>query len=59
MRQRVLDAWLLRYAGHNACEACIRECLNRRHICPICNTETTQDKLVKNHHLDSLFGACF
>lgn len=41
--------------GHNACEQCIRECLNRRHQCPICNAETTQDRLVKNHHLDALF----
>lgn len=25
-----------------------------RHRCPLCSTETTNEKLVKNHHLDSL-----
>ncbi len=40
--------------GHIFCESCIKECLNRRHVCPLCNAATTVDKLVKNHHFDSL-----
>jgi hypothetical protein len=43
------------HCGHNACENCIREALNRRHVCPICNTPTTAGQLVKNHAFDSLF----
>lgn len=41
--------------GHNFCEQCIRESLNRRHRCPICLSETTAEGLVKNHSLDSMF----
>lgn len=41
--------------GHNFCENCIRECLNRRHICPLCNAETTQEQLIKNHAFENLF----
>ena len=40
--------------GHNYCEPCIRECLNRRHRCPLCNTETIAEKLVRNHQHDCL-----
>lgn len=41
--------------GHNGCSECLLEALNRRHACPICNAETTKEKLIKNHHLDALF----
>eukprot|EP00808_Paulinella_micropora_P007163 g58457.t1 len=40
--------------GHNFCEACIRESLDRRHYCPLCQRETTADQLRKNHTMDAL-----
>jgi hypothetical protein len=53
-REEITDAHMTQ-CGHNACEHCIREALNRRHVCPICNTPSTQGQLVKNHAFDSLF----
>eukprot|EP01087_Luapelamoeba_hula_P005044 TRINITY_DN15127_c0_g1_i2.p1 TRINITY_DN15127_c0_g1~~TRINITY_DN15127_c0_g1_i2.p1 ORF type:complete len:428 (+),score=72.09 TRINITY_DN15127_c0_g1_i2:58-1284(+) len=43
--------------GHNFCEECIKECLNRKHICPCCNFETVKEKLVKNHQMDKMVEA--
>jgi hypothetical protein len=40
--------------GHVACQACIRECLNRRPVCPLCNTPQSEAALVKNHHFDGV-----
>ncbi|GAM28870.1 hypothetical protein SAMD00019534_120460 [Acytostelium subglobosum LB1] len=40
--------------GHNFCDKCVRECINRNHKCPLCNAQATMDKLIKNHHLDKL-----
>jgi len=42
--------------GHNFCELCIFECINRNHRCPCCNTEATKESLVKNHHFDKLIS---
>jgi hypothetical protein len=42
--------------GHNFCEGCIVECINRKHVCPCCNHEVTKTQLVKNHHLDNLLA---
>ena len=42
--------------GHNFCEKCIDECLNRKHICPFCSAECTVDKLIRNVHLDSVLA---
>jgi hypothetical protein len=52
--EEITDAHMT-HCGHNACENCIREALNRRHVCPICNQATTAPQLVKNHAFDSLF----
>merc|ERR1712228_508595 len=42
--------------GHNFCLKCIQECLNRKHICPFCSAECTEDKLIKNVHFDSVLS---
>lgn len=40
--------------GHRFCEECIRESVNIRHQCPICNTRTTSKDLIKDHQTDAL-----
>lgn len=40
--------------GHRFCEECIRECVNRRHQCPICNSRITSKDLIKDHQIDAL-----
>eukprot|EP00457_Paulinella_chromatophora_P008617 gb/GEZN01008657.1/.p1 GENE.gb/GEZN01008657.1/~~gb/GEZN01008657.1/.p1 ORF type:complete len:447 (-),score=75.43 gb/GEZN01008657.1/:62-1354(-) len=40
--------------GHNFCEVCIRESLDRRKICPLCQRPTTPDRLIRNHTMESL-----
>lgn len=41
--------------GHTFCEACIHECLNLKHVCPLCNKDgITVDKLVRNLALDGV-----
>jgi hypothetical protein len=40
--------------GHVFCGACIRESLDRRHICPLCQTETCVEKLVPGFYVDNL-----
>jgi len=42
--------------GHNFCEPCILECINRKHQCPCCNNATTRDQLFRNRHIDKLIG---
>jgi hypothetical protein len=42
--------------GHNFCEGCLKECLNRKHVCPCCNKEVEPKSIVKNHHFDRLVG---
>eukprot|EP01084_Bolivina_argentea_P120883 214294_1 len=51
-----IDKCMMTKCGHNFCSKCIDECLNRKHICPFCSTECTQDELVKNVHLDSVLS---
>lgn len=43
--------------GHNFCEACIHEAINRKHRCPMCSVEVMAEQLVKNHHMDGLMQA--
>ncbi|PRP87127.1 NADPH:quinone reductase-like protein [Planoprotostelium fungivorum] len=40
--------------GHNFCDHCIRECLNRKHACPCCNASVKAPDLLKNHHHDRI-----
>eukprot|EP01126_Amoeba_proteus_P045498 TRINITY_DN5098_c0_g1_i5.p1 TRINITY_DN5098_c0_g1~~TRINITY_DN5098_c0_g1_i5.p1 ORF type:complete len:352 (-),score=74.76 TRINITY_DN5098_c0_g1_i5:93-1148(-) len=40
--------------GHNFCHQCIEECLNRKHVCPVCNKNTEPRNLVVNKHFDRL-----
>ncbi|XP_065912286.1 uncharacterized protein [Dysidea avara] len=42
--------------GHRFCEECIRECVNRRHQCPICNTRITSSHLIKDHQTDTFIA---
>eukprot|EP00484_Ammonia_sp_Unknown_P027298 CAMPEP_0197024674 /NCGR_PEP_ID=MMETSP1384-20130603/5178_1 /TAXON_ID=29189 /ORGANISM="Ammonia sp." /LENGTH=509 /DNA_ID=CAMNT_0042453095 /DNA_START=42 /DNA_END=1571 /DNA_ORIENTATION=- len=51
-----IDKCLMTPCGHNFCEKCIDECLNRKHICPFCSTPCTTDKLIRNVHLDSVLA---
>jgi hypothetical protein len=43
--------------GHNYCGKCIKECLDRKPACPICQQPCSPDRLVKNHALDSMFNS--
>ena len=40
--------------GHNFCRGCIAECLNRKHVCPLCNAEATIAQCHANLQLDNL-----
>lgn len=40
--------------GHNFCGDCIKECLNREHICPCCRNQCEKKGLVRNHHVDQI-----
>ena len=39
--------------GHNFCEKCIKECLDRKPKCPLCQKDAKNEQLIANHHLDS------
>eukprot|EP01084_Bolivina_argentea_P103928 186122_1 len=51
-----INRCMMTQCGHNFCKECIEECLNRKHICPLCATKATADKLVRNVHLDSVLA---
>ena len=40
--------------GHNFCKACIDECLNRKHVCPLCNADVLFAQCHANIQLDNL-----
>ena len=40
--------------GHNFCEQCTKECLDRKHKCPLCQKDATNDQLIRNVHVDSV-----
>eukprot|EP01129_Flabellula_baltica_P013766 TRINITY_DN6460_c0_g1_i1.p1 TRINITY_DN6460_c0_g1~~TRINITY_DN6460_c0_g1_i1.p1 ORF type:complete len:377 (-),score=62.83 TRINITY_DN6460_c0_g1_i1:9-1139(-) len=40
--------------GHNFCDYCIKECLNLKHVCPVCNADCVVDTLVHNRQFDSI-----
>ncbi|XP_065836834.1 uncharacterized protein [Oscarella lobularis] len=42
--------------GHKFCEKCIKECINRRHKCPCCNSPVLAEQLIKDHQFDELLG---
>eukprot|EP01100_Stratorugosa_tubuloviscum_P014811 TRINITY_DN8111_c0_g1_i1.p1 TRINITY_DN8111_c0_g1~~TRINITY_DN8111_c0_g1_i1.p1 ORF type:complete len:409 (+),score=115.40 TRINITY_DN8111_c0_g1_i1:53-1279(+) len=42
--------------GHNFCRSCILECLNIKHICPICKETVVKTQLIKNHHFDKIIS---
>jgi hypothetical protein len=42
--------------GHNFCESCIFEWLDRQQVCPICRIPLTKDDLSKNRILDNVIG---
>merc|ERR1740131_31044 len=51
-----IDKCMMTSCGHNFCEQCIAECLNRKHICPFCSAECTQEQLIRNVQLDSVLA---
>eukprot|EP01084_Bolivina_argentea_P136638 240639_1 len=51
-----IERCMMTPCGHNFCKKCIDECLNRKHICPFCSTECTQDRLIRNVHLDAVLS---
>ena len=40
--------------GHNFCKHCISECLNRKHICPLCNADTVFEQCHPNIQFDNI-----
>ncbi|EFA83848.1 hypothetical protein PPL_02918 [Heterostelium album PN500] len=51
-----IKSCLMTPCGHNFCERCILECINRNHKCPCCNAPATKDKLIKNHQLEKIIS---
>jgi Ring finger domain len=45
---------LMTPCGHNFCEACLDECLNRKQKCPCCNTKCTREQCIANHHFNKV-----
>lgn len=45
--------------GHTFCRACVEECLNLKHTCPVCNQDCTVDQLSRNIMVDSVVEALF
>lgn len=52
----ILRDCMITPCGHNFCAACLDECLNRRHVCPVCNGAVAPDAPAKNHHVDRLIA---
>jgi hypothetical protein len=53
----ITDAYMTQ-CGHNYCEKCIKEAVDRQHRCSLCNTPIASDQnLIKNHALDQLLSA--
>lgn len=48
----LLDDAYLTKCGHYFCKGCIQECLNLKHECPTCKSETTIEEAVKDFHSD-------
>lgn len=42
--------------GHNFCKACISECLNRKHVCPLCNAPALIQQCHPNLQVDNLLA---
>ena len=49
-----LDNPYITPCGHRYCEGCIRECVDRHHKCPCCNTSVRTKDLIKDHQYDEL-----
>eukprot|EP00013_Stygamoeba_regulata_P021916 CAMPEP_0177657052 /NCGR_PEP_ID=MMETSP0447-20121125/15958_1 /TAXON_ID=0 /ORGANISM="Stygamoeba regulata, Strain BSH-02190019" /LENGTH=396 /DNA_ID=CAMNT_0019161339 /DNA_START=78 /DNA_END=1265 /DNA_ORIENTATION=- len=45
---------LMTPCGHNFCEECLDECLNRKKKCPCCNAKCTREQCVRNHHFNKV-----
>jgi hypothetical protein len=50
----VIDDCYMTTCGHNFCSECIKECINRKPQCPVCNAALTKQQLIKNKHIDRL-----
>jgi hypothetical protein len=51
---RQLKSCVITPCGHNFCQGCIAECLNRKHCCPLCNKECLIKQCYPNLQLDNL-----
>jgi len=40
--------------GHNYCATCLDDCLNLRHVCPVCSRPCTVDVICENKQFDRL-----
>jgi hypothetical protein len=52
--EEIKNAVLLKECSHSFCDNCIRECLNRKHQCPLCQSDATIDSIIKNNALNQL-----
>lgn len=51
---RQVKSCMITPCGHNFCRACIAECLNRKHQCPLCNKECLIGQCHPNLHFDNI-----